>query len=82
VSAIPWIGFYEQASRRATMELLPDLLVYARMHESNLSVEPGTRRMTPHMQDAILPVVKASLDRRRRNRDHNPSLLNFSTTAA
>src|SRR5215470_1022158 len=50
----PMDWFLRAGEQGATMELLPDLLVYARMHESNLSVEPGTRRMTPHMQDAIL----------------------------
>ena len=75
----PMDWFLRAREQGATMELLPDLLVYARMHESNLSVEPGTRRMKPHMQDAILHVVKASLDRRR-NRGQQPTPLNFSTT--
>jgi hypothetical protein len=46
-------------------ELLPDVLVDRRMHESNMSMQTGTRRMTPRMQDSMLRVVKASLDRRR-----------------
>jgi len=75
----PMDWFLRAGEQGATMELLPDLLVYTRMHESNLSVEPGTRRMTPDMQDAILHVIKASLDRRR-NRNQNLPPLNFSTT--
>jgi hypothetical protein len=59
------------------MELLPDLLVYQRMHESNLSVEPGTRGMKPHMQDALLHVVKASLDRRRSQNTEGATPLRF-----
>ena len=47
------------------MELLPDVLVYRRLHETNLSVEAGTRRMTPTMYDSLLQIVKASLDCRR-----------------
>ena len=57
--------FLRAAEHGAAIELLPDLLVFQRMHENNLSVELGTRRMTASMQNAILEVVKASLDRRR-----------------
>jgi hypothetical protein len=35
------------------------------MHETNMSMQPGSRRMTSSMENAILRVVKASLDRRR-----------------
>jgi hypothetical protein len=62
------------------MELLADLLVYQRMHENNLSVEPGTRRMTASMQSAILDVVKASLDRRRLHDEADPRALKFPTS--
>jgi glycosyltransferase involved in cell wall biosynthesis len=48
-------------------EMITDILVYRRMHESNMSMQAGTRRMTSSMQDAILRVVKASLDRRRQS---------------
>jgi len=57
--------FLRAAERKATMELLPDVLVYRRLHEANISVEAGSRRMTPIMQNSLLQVVKASLDRRR-----------------
>jgi glycosyltransferase involved in cell wall biosynthesis len=69
--------FLRAAEQGAVMELLPDVLVYRRFHEDNFSVESGTRRMTPHMQDAILHVVKASLDRRRRENAAYPMLLEF-----
>ena len=75
----PMDWFLRAAELEAVMELLPDLLVYQRMHDGNLSVEPGTRGMKPHMQDAILRVVKASLDRRRGRNNTNPMLLKFST---
>jgi glycosyltransferase involved in cell wall biosynthesis len=48
-------------------EMITDILVYRRMHASNMSMQAGTRRMTLSMQDAILRVVKASLDRRRQS---------------
>lgn len=49
------------ADQRAQMELLPDVLVYRRMHRSNYS------RNVPSSLDAHLRIVKASLDRRRRD---------------
>ena len=76
----PMDWFLRAAEQRVVMELLPDLLVYQRMHESNLSVELGTRAMKPHMQDAILDVVKASLDRRRSRNETSLMSLNFPTT--
>jgi glycosyltransferase involved in cell wall biosynthesis len=76
----PMDWFLRAAEQGVVMELLPDLLVYQRMHENNLSVELGTRTMKPHMQDAILDVVKASLDRRRSRNKTSPMSLNFATT--
>jgi glycosyltransferase involved in cell wall biosynthesis len=76
----PMDWFLRAAERGVVMELLPDLLVYQRMHENNLSVEFGTRAMKPHMQDALLDVVKASLDRRRSRKETSPMSLNFPTT--
>ena len=76
----PMDWFLRASEQEAVMELLPDLLVYQRLHENNLSVELGTRRMKPHMQDAILDVVKASLDRRRGQNQTTPAPLKFSTT--
>jgi glycosyltransferase involved in cell wall biosynthesis len=75
----PMDWFLRAAEQGTVMELLPDVLVYRRFHENNFSVESGTRRMTSFMQDAVLRVVKASLDRRRRNQPE-PAPLKFSTT--
>jgi len=69
--------FLRAAEQGVVMELLPDVLVYRRFHKNNFSVESGTRRMTPHMQDAMLHVVKASLDRRRRDNAVDPMPLVF-----
>jgi len=76
----PMDWFLRAAEWGAVMELMPDLLVYQRMHETNLSVEPGTRSMKPHMQDALLHVVKASLDRRRNQNRTEPKPLEIPTT--
>lgn len=72
--------FLRAAEHKATMELLPDVLVYRRLHETNISVEAGTRRMTPIMHNSLLQVVKASLDRRRGHGDAIPAPLQFPTS--
>jgi glycosyltransferase involved in cell wall biosynthesis len=61
----PTDWFLRAGEHGLVTELLPDVLVDRRMHESNMSMQTGTRRMTPRMQDSMLRVVKASLDRRR-----------------
>jgi glycosyltransferase involved in cell wall biosynthesis len=62
----PMEWFVRAAEAGAQMELLPQTLVYRRMHRGNLSWRSdGERRMTRAMQSAILRVVKESLDRRR-----------------
>ena len=68
--------FLRAAEHGAVIELLSDVLVYRRMHESNLSTEVGTRRMTARMQSALVELVKASLDRRRKN-ESTPAPLKF-----
>jgi glycosyltransferase involved in cell wall biosynthesis len=73
----PMDWFLRAGEKGAVMELLPDVLVYVRMHENNLSVELGTRSMTPSMENAILHVVKASLDRRRHHNKTDPVALKF-----
>ena len=78
----PMDWFLRASERNAVMELLPELLVYQRLHKNNLSVELGTRRMKHHMQDAVLHVVKASLDRRRGENQTTPRPLKFSTTGS
>ncbi len=69
--------FLRAAEHGAMTELLPDVLVYRRLHEANLSVKTGTRRMRPLMQDSLLQVVKASLDRRRRQDKAAPAPLHI-----
>jgi glycosyltransferase involved in cell wall biosynthesis len=62
----PMEWFVRAAEHGAVMELLPDTLAYRRLHQRNLSWESGrARRMTAAMQEAVLRVVKESLDRRR-----------------
>ncbi len=62
----PMEWFVRAAEHNAVMELLPDTLLYRRLHQRNLSLESGAaRRMTMAMEDAVLRVVKESLDRRR-----------------
>jgi glycosyltransferase involved in cell wall biosynthesis len=60
-----WFGdatdwFLRAANRRAVMELLPDVLLYHRMHATNL-----TRRRIDASRDEFLGIVKRSLDYRR-----------------
>ena len=60
-----WFGdaadwFIRAAECGASMELLPDVLVYHRMHRSNL-----TRRNVAASREEFLSILKASLDRRR-----------------
>jgi len=52
--------FLRAAEQGVVMELLPDVLVYHRMHQTNL-----TRRLASVSRDEFLQSVKASLDRRR-----------------
>ena len=66
----PTDWFLRAAERGLATEMLSDVLVDRRMHESNMSMQPGTRRMTSRMEDSMLRVVKASLDRRRLAHKH------------
>lgn len=61
----PTDWFLRAGERGLVTELLTDVLVNRRMHDNNMSMQAGTRRMTPQMQDSMLHVVKASLGRRR-----------------
>lgn len=61
----PMDWFLRAAELGLLIEMLPEVLVERRMHQSNMSMQAGTRRMTWLMQDSMLRVVKASLDRRR-----------------
>jgi glycosyltransferase involved in cell wall biosynthesis len=60
-----WFGdstewFLRAADRGTVMELLPDVLLYHRMHAANL-----TRRRLSASRDEFLRIVKHSLDKRR-----------------
>jgi glycosyltransferase involved in cell wall biosynthesis len=62
-----WFGdatdwFLRAADRGAVMELLPDVLLYHRMHVTNL-----TRRRIDASRDEFLGIVKRSLDTRRQD---------------
>lgn len=61
-----WFGdatdwFLRAREEGLVMELMPDVLTYHRMHESNL-----TRRRSRESRDEFLTIVKESLDRRRK----------------
>jgi glycosyltransferase involved in cell wall biosynthesis len=62
-----WFGaaadwFLRAAERGMTLELLPDVLVYHRMHDTNL-----TRRQCNGSREEFLQIVKKNLDRRRQS---------------
>ena len=52
--------FLRAAEQGAAMELLPDVLMYHRIHHANLS-----RRKASTSREEFLQIVKSSLDRRR-----------------
>lgn len=56
--------FLRAAERDAVMEMLPEVLVYRRLHPANRS-----RHLADHSRQTYLRIVKASLDRRRRRGD-------------
>ncbi len=64
--------FLRAAEQGVVMELLPDVLVYRRLHRTNLS-------RTPVAHNALLQVLKASLDRRR-SRNGAPLPYTFPTS--
>jgi glycosyltransferase involved in cell wall biosynthesis len=57
-------SFLRGADHGAIIELLPEVLVYRRLHQSNLS-----RQMASTSRGEYLQLVKATLDRRRRETD-------------
>ena len=69
-SGLDW--FLRAAEHGAVMELLPDVLVYRRLHEANRS-----RHLADNSRDAHVRILKASLDRRRRLRGDVPSAYEF-----
>ncbi len=64
------------------MELLPDVLVFRRVHQENISVESDKGTISAAMKEQLFYVLKASLDRKRRSVqaerrdviDHQPGL--------
>jgi len=66
--------FMRAIEQGAVLELLPDVLVYRRLHQANLS-------RSPVAYSALLQVIKASLDRRRRDDGVAPQAYKFSTSA-
>lgn len=58
-SQLEW--FVRATDHGAAIELLPDLLVYRRLHQGNLS-----RRFGPASRDEFARILKTCLDRRRR----------------
>jgi glycosyltransferase involved in cell wall biosynthesis len=69
----PMEWFVRAADQGTVIEVLPDTLLYCRLHHSNLSWESGAaRRMTDAMQEAVLRIVKGSLDRRRKEGEVRP----------
>lgn len=53
--------FFRASERGVITELLPDVLVYRRLHQTNRS-----RRLAASSRDEYLQLVKTSIDRRRR----------------
>lgn len=57
--------FLRTSESGAVFELLPDVLVYRRLHNNNMSIDPHTLGLPSSAQDILLRVLKESLDRRR-----------------
>jgi glycosyltransferase involved in cell wall biosynthesis len=72
-SDLDW--FMRTADQGAIMELMPDVLVYRRLHKTNRS-----RRLAVNSRDTFLRILKASLDRRRRLNKESPSTYEFPTS--
>ena len=53
--------FLRVSEHRATMEMLADVLLYRRLHQTNIS-----RLRAAHSRDQYLHILKSALDRRRR----------------
>jgi hypothetical protein len=63
------------AEQKAVMELLPDILVSRRLHDTNITKGSRDWGMTPTARAALLRGVKASLDRRRLQNPAGPAPL-------
>jgi len=69
--------FLRAAEQGAVMELLPDVLMYHRIHHANLS-----RRKASASREEFLQIVKSSLDRRRYVKKKQPALYEFPRQTA
>ena|SRR2546428_10039331 len=56
--------FLRAAEHGAVMEVLPDVLVFRRLHQTNRS-----RHLAANSQDTFLQILKHSLDRRRQQHE-------------
>jgi hypothetical protein len=72
--------FLRAAEYGTVMELLPDVLVYRRLHQTNLSMDSGTWGLTAPARQSLLQALKTSLDRRRRQHEEVPPPLQLSTS--
>ena len=72
-SDVEW--FMRAADQGAVMELMPDVLVYRRLHKTNRS-----RRLASNSRDTFLRILKASLDRRRRFNKESPATYEFPSS--
>lgn len=72
-SDLDW--FMRTADQGAVMELMPDVLVYRRLHNTNRS-----RRLASNSRDTFLQILKTSLDRRRRFNDEATPSYEFPTS--
>jgi len=59
--------FLRVAEHGTVLEVLSDILVYRRLHETNISHHKGAINREEHLQ-----IIKASLDRRRRQSERDP----------
>jgi glycosyltransferase involved in cell wall biosynthesis len=69
-SDLEW--FARAGDQGAVVEMLPEVLVHRRLHEGNRS-----RHLASNSRDTFLQILKASLDRRRRNAEDAPSTYEF-----
>lgn len=69
--------FLRAAEYGTVMELLPDVLMYRRLHQTNLTMESGTWGLTALARQGLLQAIKTSLDRRRLQKEAAPAPLQF-----
>jgi len=72
--------FLRVAEQGTVIELLSKVLVYRRLHETNVSVEASTGGLTLPSRAGLLQAVKLSLDRRRHQHEGGPTPLQLPTS--